>query len=1028
MDSSPIHDVVLPASVEKMISTIQAEKNQPPLKSYTRKMLAEIGEQASLHLLEKVRTPSRTITSFSGFVSHLVKLEYPEVNSSVLNAYGCSPQRQQTAPSSCPLKQKVVTGGTTSNGSMHPSSSNVRKTRPFGVACQLHFEDEIPEKRCHFERDQSDRGAQKMEIDQQLRILSELEFRKFFLVLSYIRRQKLEAVLSVEGAHEILGMRNLPMSEFEKKIWHAYGQRFAESDRIQYLDWDSGKTHLYHCHVDPDGSYYFKGPHLSSPRTHLQNCLGDDNILMVKFSEDGSYNTLNIITNGILVGTRRYHFFVFKDERKRAKKTETMEKKITYSSVKCYFYNMDSFVSRGTESSVKDISVVRRRFMHVHTVSTIEKYMARFSLILSKTIKLELDFANVKVEPIDDIPFKRDDGSIIEDEDGKPILHTDGTGYISEDLAMKCPKISMAVKYMTNHTFEKYDESNMNFECIPSKERGLKAGNKEMPLLMQCRLFHEGKAVKGTLLVNRKLGPGTIQIRPSMIKVERDPTVPVEETFNSLEIVDSSRKPAKTSLSRNLIALLSYGGVPKEFFLNLLRNALEETRNIYSNKRAALKVASNHEGMDFGFLAQRMISSGIPLNEPYLQFCLSKLESSEKTNLKSGKLPISDSFYLMGTADPTPNSVLNNDQVCVILENGQISGTVLVYRNPGMHFGDIHVMEAVYVKELEEIVGNAKYGIFFSAKGGRSAAYEMATGDFDGDKYWVSRNPELLEYFKPSEPWSRVYPVQDSLKRNPREFSAAGLENELFKLYLEARRPSFSMATASDSWFAYMDRLLSLNDDRVLEKRSLIQKMLQLVDIYYDALDAPKSGKKIKVPDELRAEMFPHHLERGHAFSYHSTSVLGQIYDTVQEFKNADVTRKEIWKMPFLLDVPVIETHLNTWRKNYANYRKEMYDVLSTKNASTNEAASDVIRKYKQLLYDAPEFEESKKETELIYEEAIAIYHVTYDYAMTNGVEKCGFAWKVAESALCSLCAWKLASEKEKPFTVLPSVLRELLN
>lgn len=63
-----------------------------------------------------------------------------------------------------------------------------------------------------------------------------------------------------------------------------------------------------------------------------------------------------------------------------------------------------------------------------------------------------------------------------------------------------------------------------------------------------------------------------------------------------------------------------------------------------------------------------------------------------------------------------------------------------------MHFGDIHVMKAVYIEELEEFVGNAKYGIFFSTKGQRSAAYEMATGDFDGDMYWVSRNPEVKIY------------------------------------------------------------------------------------------------------------------------------------------------------------------------------------------------------------------------------------------------------------------------------------------
>lgn len=76
-------------------------------------------------------------------------------------------------------------------------------------------------------------------------------------------------------------------------------------------------------------------------------------------------------------------------------------------------------------------------------------------------------------------------------------------------------------------------------------------------------------------------------------------------------------------------------------------------------------------------------------------------------------------------------------------DNGQVSGNVLVYRNPGLHFGDIHVLEAVYVKKLEDTIGNAKYGIFFPAKGQRSVASEIANGDFDGDMYWVSRNPQV---------------------------------------------------------------------------------------------------------------------------------------------------------------------------------------------------------------------------------------------------------------------------------------------
>ncbi|KAF5951104.1 hypothetical protein HYC85_013097 [Camellia sinensis] len=70
-----------------------------------------------------------------------------------------------------------------------------------------------------------------------------------------------------------------------------------------------------------------------------------------------------------------------------------------------------------------------------------------------------------------------------------------------------------------------------------------------------------------------------------------------------------SNKPKKNYLSRNLIALLSHGEVPKEYFLDILTNALEDAQCVCSNKRAALKVAINHGEMDDDFIVARMILS-----------------------------------------------------------------------------------------------------------------------------------------------------------------------------------------------------------------------------------------------------------------------------------------------------------------------------------------------------------------------------------------------------------------------------------
>ncbi|CAH9098612.1 unnamed protein product [Cuscuta europaea] len=386
-----------------------------------------------------------------------------------------------------------------------------------------------------------------------------------------------------------------------------------------------------------------------------------------------------------------------------------------------------------------------------------------------------------------------------------------------------------------------------------------------------------------------------------------------------------------------------------------------------------------------------MILSGVPLSEPHLQCCLSMVTKEEKSGLRGGKLPISDSFYLIGTADPT--ETLNRDEVCIILDHGQIVGEVLVYRNPGLHFGDIHKLNAVHIKELDEIVGNAKYGIFFSIKGERSVANEIANGDFDGDVYWVSRNRELIEKFSTSSPWKRIYSTPNPVSRKPSEFSTKELELKLFEMFLETRMPSYSMSAASDSWMAHMDRLLVLGDSYASEKEAIREKMLHLIDLYYDTLDAPKSGKKVNIPKDLKVDKLPHFMAKERD-SYHSKSVLGEIYDIVVAYETKTTPLVEIEKIAcFSIKVP--DECMRVWRKRYNEYRADMAEALSSCGESKNDLANEVIKKYKQLLYGADELEESGMNLREIYDNALAIYHVCYDHAKAvSDVRKCGFTWR----------------------------------
>ena len=75
-------------------------------------------------------------------------------------------------------------------------------------------------------------------------------------------------------------------------------------------------------------------------------------------------------------------------------------------------------------------------------------------------------------------------------------------------------------------------------------------------------------------------------------------------------------------------------------------------------------VASGYANMEDSML-ERMIHSGIPLEEPYLLSRLSFFAKQEMKGFREGKLPIEECYNLMGSTDPT--GMLKPNEVCVIL-------------------------------------------------------------------------------------------------------------------------------------------------------------------------------------------------------------------------------------------------------------------------------------------------------------------------------------------------------------------------
>lgn len=55
---------------------------------------------------------------------------------------------------------------------------------------------------------------------------------------------------------------------------------------------------------------------------------------------------------------------------------------------------------------------------------------------------------------------------------------------------------------------------------------------------------------------------------------------------------------------------------------------------------------------------------------------------------------------------------------------------------------------------------------------------------------------------------------------------------------------SYAKSVAADNWVALMDQLLMLGEDCKEERNRVRAKILRLINMYYDALDAPKKGGK----------------------------------------------------------------------------------------------------------------------------------------------------------------------------------------
>ncbi|RVW38316.1 putative RNA-dependent RNA polymerase 3 [Vitis vinifera] len=197
-------EVSLPHSVEQMLQRICTEQQQPPPEAHTRRNLASLGEESTLELLRKIS--HLKIRNLSALINYMVgKAAQVELNN-------CTPLL-------CSLASK---------GSETGCSRYLFSFAFSEIPCDAASHSPTP-KHLISSPSSTPKKARRQASSPQLVALGELEFRKAFLILSYIGDKRPEDLLSAE---EILKLKNLPMGVFETEVWNNLGRKFIkEEDR-----------------------------------------------------------------------------------------------------------------------------------------------------------------------------------------------------------------------------------------------------------------------------------------------------------------------------------------------------------------------------------------------------------------------------------------------------------------------------------------------------------------------------------------------------------------------------------------------------------------------------------------------------------------------------------------------------------------------------------------------------------------------------------------------------------------------------
>ncbi|KAF2653643.1 RdRP-domain-containing protein [Lophiostoma macrostomum CBS 122681] len=332
-------------------------------------------------------------------------------------------------------------------------------------------------------------------------------------------------------------------------------------------------------------------------------------------------------------------------------------------------------------------------------LKSVDKKAKRIGLLFSSA-EMALDLSPDRCEDIDDVQFN-------------DYIFTDGCGLISQQLAAQlCRNRNIVYRGLRYH-----------------------------PSVFQIRY----RGYKGVLTVDPTLQRQIqVQFRESMRKFK-------DASDLSFSVVDYSKPYSFGHPNDEVIILLHALGISQDVLLSKQKQHLEWLQSVsQGDVRAAFQFFSFINRMDLtekllfkGFEAISSTAQGLVrqeytrmLNKRDEQRCRILIPKSRlvfgvcdphSKQGRVGKLKEGECFVRITTdGDGKPRTIINTE--------------VLVTRNPCLHPGDLQKLKAVDVPELSHLADC----IVFSTQGKRPSADLMSGGDLDGDKFFVTWDPDII--------------------------------------------------------------------------------------------------------------------------------------------------------------------------------------------------------------------------------------------------------------------------------------------